>query len=370
MTGPRTIGSTGRLAYVVGQAVRVSWYFGQYALAARFGGHRPPAPPPGAPSGAPSGEAARRGPGTRGVLAELRALMERDLANIEAGLYRMPHDLLVPPSRALREAAAFFGDLPSVARRRRARDGAELRRTPADPGAALPAYYRQNFHFQTDGYLSDRSARLYDHQVEVLFGGGADAMRRQALVPLGRWLRDRRSAETVLLDVAAGTGRFLTFVKDNWPRLNTIALDLSRPYLAEARRSLAPWRGTSFVQAPAEAIPLADASVDLVTCVYLLHELPRAVRSRAAAEIARVLRPGGLAVVVDSIQTGDRPAFDGLLEMFPAAFHEPYYADYLRQDVAKVFTDHGLVAQGSELAFLSKVMVFSKQRVPGILASA
>ena len=49
-----------------------------------------------------------------------------------------------------------------------------------------PPYYLQKFHFQTDGYLSDGSAERYDHQVEVLFGGGAAAMRRHALVPLKR----------------------------------------------------------------------------------------------------------------------------------------------------------------------------------------
>jgi ubiquinone/menaquinone biosynthesis C-methylase UbiE len=345
------------MAYALSQAVRVSWFFGQYALAARLGGTRRP---PGGRAGAGAPAARGRLPGTGGVLAELRALLARDLANIEAGRYRMPHDLLVPPGRAIAGAAAFFDDLPAVARRRQARDGAELRRTPADPGRALPAYYRQNFHFQTDGYLSERSARLYDHQVEVLFGGGADAMRRQALVPLGQWLEGRRSADCVLLDVAAGTGRFLTFVKDNWPRLGTVALDLSRPYLAEARRNLRPWRAAGFVQAPAEAMPLADGSVDVVTCIYLFHELPRKVRASVAAEIARVLRPGGLAVIVDSIQPGDRPALDGLLELFPQAFHEPYFADYLTQDVPGLFTAAGLAEKSMDTAFLSKIMTFSK----------
>ena len=44
-----------------------------------------------------------------------------------------------------------------------------------------PAYYLQNFHYQTDGWLSKDSARLYDFQVETLFLGSADTRRRQAL---------------------------------------------------------------------------------------------------------------------------------------------------------------------------------------------
>ena len=47
-----------------------------------------------------------------------------------------------------------------------------------------PNYYVQNFHHQTGGYLSDLSANLYDLQVEILFGGSADAMRRRILAPL------------------------------------------------------------------------------------------------------------------------------------------------------------------------------------------
>lgn len=48
---------------------------------------------------------------------------------------------------------------------------------------AFPDYYLQNFHHQTDGYLSDHSAALYDLQVEILFNGAADPMRRRLLKP-------------------------------------------------------------------------------------------------------------------------------------------------------------------------------------------
>src|SRR5207247_2185151 len=74
-----------------------------------------------------------------------------------------------------------------------------------------PAYYRQKFHFQSDGYLSEASAERYDHQVEVLFGGGAAAMRRQALVPLRAALRKHPGGAggAKLLDLGCGTGAFL-----------------------------------------------------------------------------------------------------------------------------------------------------------------
>ncbi|HSK41483.1 MAG TPA: methyltransferase domain-containing protein [Arenibaculum sp.] len=357
------IGPTGRLAYTLGQTARISWFLGQYAVAARIGrtagtgGDRPARARPAGGSGQRSGQRS----GLGGVVRELRELMLRDLANIEAGYYRPPFGVAPSAGRMLADAASFFRDLPEVGRRRMSRAGSEVRRMPPPAAAGLPAYYLQNFHYQTDGYLSDRSARLYDHQVEVLFGGGADAMRRHALVPIHHFLRERGVAGKHLLDVGAGTGRFLTFVKDNYPRLDVTAVDLSAPYLAEARRRLAPWRGVRLVQAAAEALPLAEAGVDVVTSIYLFHELPRPVRAAAAAEMARVLRPGGLLVLADSIQPGDRPHFDRMLELFPASFHEPYYADYLRQDIGAPFVEAGLEPVGTDIAFLTKIMVFRKR---------
>lgn len=38
-----------------------------------------------------------------------------------------------------------------------------------------------------------------------------------------------------------------------------------------------------------------------VTCVYLFHELPAAVRRKAAAEMARVCKPGGMVVSVKTV---------------------------------------------------------------------
>ena len=242
----------------------------------------------------------------------------------------------------------------------RRRVGRQVRELPEEATGRYPSYYLQNFHYQTDGYLSRESARLYDHQVEVIFGGGADAMRRQALVPLAGFLRNRRQAETRFADIACGTGRFLTFVKDNYPRLPVTALDLSPAYLAEAREALKPWRGVSFVEAPVEDSGLPDASFDAMTCSYLFHELPPKVRPQVAQEMARLLAPGGLLVLIDSLQFGDLPDYDGLLEFFPAAFHEPYYKSYLDCDLEGLFAEAGLATLSVETAYLSRIMTLRK----------
>lgn len=357
-------------AYWLSQNVRVGVYLTQYLLAQRITARRlakrRSVAAPAAASRSPEPQAGKPTaiPGIPDLLKDLRALLARDWRNIEEGRYGPPHDIVTDPRRLWARTRAYFADLPAVVERRASRDFDEVVRDgPAGAPAtasALPEYYLRNFHYQTDGYLSRHSAGLYDHQVEVLFFGSADAMRRQALVPLADVLNHRRIAETRLLDVACGTGRFLTFVKDNYPRLPVVAFDLSPHYLHEARRQLSPWSEVSFARGLAETLPFADASFDLVTCVYLLHEVPADVRRRIMAEFARVLRPNGRLVVVDSLQLGDRPYFDVLIRSFPQSFHEPYYPAYARTDLPALGTSLGLIHRASELAFLSKVFTFDK----------
>ncbi len=68
------------------------------------------------------------------------------------------------------------------------------------------------------------------------------------------------------------------------------------------------------------------------------------------------MKPGGLFILVDSLQTGDEPDYDGLLEVFPELFHEPYFRGYLDGDLEELFAPFGLVSEGRTNAFLSKVL--------------
>ncbi len=79
------------------------------------------------------------------------------------------------------------------------------------------------------------------------------------------------------------------------------------------------------------------------------------------AEAARVLKPGGRLVLVDSLQRGDEPDYDGMLERFPQLYHEPYYKSYLGEDFPAIARDCGLVHRRDANAFVSKVMVFDKE---------
>jgi ubiquinone/menaquinone biosynthesis C-methylase UbiE len=338
-----------KLAFETAQMARIGWFFGQKLLAARLA----------KPTPAPEKLRGRKTPDRQRLLRDLWRLIEQDWQNIATGVYASPEDRRGNPLAGLRRAADFFADLREVEARRHG-DAAERLLDEPQPGR-YPRYYLRKFHFQTDGYLSEASAERYDHQVEVLFGGGAAAMRRQALVPLRAALLEQKGGPHAarLLDLGCGTGEFLREAKRNYPRLSVTGLDLSAPYLKVAERRLADWSRVDLVEAPAEAIPAPDASFDIVTALYLFHELPGRVRRAVLAEIRRVLRPGGTLILVDSLQTGDMPDYDALLDYFPYAFHEPYYASYLAEDLDRL-VGPGFTREERSLAYFSKVTTYRR----------
>jgi ubiquinone/menaquinone biosynthesis C-methylase UbiE len=279
---------------------------------------------------------------------------EKEAADVAAGLYPAMDDRPADPVKAVRRTADFITDALAVEARRRRGDGAEVR---DESPASYPAYYRQNFHYQTGGWFTAESAGRYEAQVEALFAGTAGAMRRRALSLLAKAWRERDHRGLTILDLACGTGGFLADLAAAFPRARRFGLDLSPAYLATAGTE---GRGAALVQAKAEQLPFADASLDAVTSVYLFHELPPKVRKAVAAEIARVLKPGGVFALADSIQPVDEPRLTRLLEAFPAYFHEPYYSSYSTLDLAALFGEVGLTVKARDHAFLTKAVLFEK----------
>ncbi|MGE3831372.1 MAG: class I SAM-dependent methyltransferase [Parvibaculaceae bacterium] len=346
------MGTLNRIEFAARQGARVAWYMGHYFASERFRRTEAKAEEENAVARPP-----RKGPGLARIFEEMGRLFARDLANAEKGYYPHPRDHDGTLREVIARSRQFIADLPVAAERKAEGRGTEV--YSPELAEELPAYFLQNFHFQTGGYLTEESAKLYDLQVEVLFSGTANAMRRQCLVPVARYLRGRDQRRCALLDVACGTGRFLRFAAEAFPRLKLVGTDLSEAYLDEARAHIAPYRA-SFEHGKAEALPFPDRSFDLVTSIYLFHEVPPKVRREIAREFARVLKPGGRLVFMDSLQLGDMPDFDGLLESFPANFHEPFYPGYIRDDLGGLFAEAGLTVRSAKPFFLSKRIVADK----------
>src|SRR5436853_280087 len=249
MAGPAPLsGFATRFAYGATQLPRVAWYVGHALLVRRLsndvrrrdGSSRPPA------------QTAAPVPNRQRLYADMAVLLRQDLANVEAGIYPLPADHDGSLASLLRRSRLFFEDLPDVHRRRESGARSEVL-TPETRGKR-PRYYLQNFHFQSGGWMTDDSERRYDTQVEVLFNGTANATRRQALPQLHEVFAGRDQRKLRLLDVGCGTGRFLDFLKQAWPRLPALGLDMSDAYAREARRHLQRWSWLSLVVGNAERI--------------------------------------------------------------------------------------------------------------------
>ncbi|HEX4416615.1 MAG TPA: class I SAM-dependent methyltransferase [Kofleriaceae bacterium] len=290
----------------------------------------------------------------RAVLRRRQALHARDLANVDAGLY--PRELLfdIPLGRYMRLLPRLLRDTPNVVRRRRAGAYQDI---PAVDKQRYPAYYRRTFHWQTDGYFSEHSAEVYELGVELLFRGTADVMRRQIIPPITRFVRAAGQPRALrLLDVACGTGRTLHQIALAHPALRLYGVDLSPAYVRQARKQLADLPEVALAVENAEALPYADATFDIATSVYLFHELPRNARRSVLRELFRVVRPGGLVVLEDSAQLTESAELSAALRSFPGEFHEPFYNDYLEDDLGDALREVGFVVESSEPQFVAKVV--------------
>ena len=157
----------------------------------------------------------------------------------------------------------------------------------------------------------------------------ADVLTRQAAAYVkGRpdypaaiesWLRSELGigeGKTVV-DLGSGTGKFL-------PRLlATRAEIIAVEPLAQMRSHLVTLHpGVAAVEGRAQALPLADSSVDAVTCAQSFHLF---ATDEALREIRRVLRPGGSLGLVWNIREGAKPWVASIIEIMAPSHGTPHY---------------------------------------------
>jgi len=121
----------------------------------------------------------------------------------------------------------------------------------------------------------------------------------------------------LVLDLCCGTGDLGVAVLGRMPAARVIACDFSPPMLERAARKFARaglGRRAALVEADALALPLPDASVDAVTCGFGLRNLADA--AAGLAEMLRVLRPGGPAVILEFHLPRGRGLLAGALGLY------------------------------------------------------
>jgi ubiquinone/menaquinone biosynthesis C-methylase UbiE len=306
---------------------------------------------------------ARNRPLERAVRDRYWKLLAADFENAQRALYPMELLFDVPFAAYARNVPRFLLDAPKILGRIEAGRHDDL--PPELNLAAYPAYYRRTFHWQTDGYFSRHSAELYDLGVELLFVGAADVMRRQVLAEV---MRRKPRGVIRLLDVGAGTGRFLRQAAKSLPGSELHGVELS-PWYAEYAREVVAVGGAGAAPridaANAEALPFPDHSFDVVTSIFLLHELPRRVRRTVLGEMRRVLAPGGVLVLEDAAQPSDAPELTPALHQFSRDMHEPFFADYLADDLKALLEESGFAVRSVAPHFLSKVVSAARELARG-----
>jgi len=121
----------------------------------------------------------------------------------------------------------------------------------------------------------------------------------------------RRNGRARALEVGVGTGTLVLAALERWPQVEVIATDAARGMLELARARVKAARPAetrvSFVEGPADALPLADASVDLVVSTFVLQLVPD--RLAALREAKRLLRPGGTVAYLTWLDRDSRQPF-------------------------------------------------------------
>jgi len=159
----------------------------------------------------------------------------------------------------------------------------------------------------------DVGARLPPRLVEAL-----EALRREELPYCTAGASQVReflapSAGQRLLDVGCGAD-LIVHRLDRWP-LVFHGVDLCEDLLVETRRFASRNRVSlgGLTLAHAAALPYRDGAFDLLVCIGVLEYGPLAYARQALEEMARVLRPGGRAVV--DLPNASHPRIDAVREI-------------------------------------------------------
>ncbi|MAH57659.1 MAG: SAM-dependent methyltransferase [Synechococcus sp. ARS1019] len=249
--------------------------------------------------------------------------------------------------------------IPWRQRREELRLAAEpLRSSSTSAGVHPPDYYIARFHAYEQGNLCWQAAAEAEQATDAM------ALRvwpDQQLTPVEaqQMLRDaiHAAVEPLLngvqhrvLDLGCSVGvstqalaRWLNSRAAQRGELSPelIGLDLSPDMLAVARvrdreALVSEWR-----HAAAEATGLAAGSIDLISLQFVCHELPQQATHAVLKEAARLLRPGGVLVMVDQ-----DPA-SSVLQRLPAPVAtllkstEPYIEQYFSLDMPLALQQEG-----------------------------
>ena len=130
------------------------------------------------------------------------------------------------------------------------------------------------------------------------------AMIRDVIIP---WALGDVDLGDDVLEVGSGPGLTTDVLRRRVPRLTAVEID---PDLARALAERLRDSNVEVVRADATRLPLESDRFSAATSFAMLHHVPSPVlQDRLLAELCRVLRPGGLLVGTDAVDTGELDEF-------------------------------------------------------------
>jgi demethylmenaquinone methyltransferase/2-methoxy-6-polyprenyl-1,4-benzoquinol methylase len=142
-----------------------------------------------------------------------------------------------------------------------------------------------------------------------------------------------------VLDVATGTGRqAFAFARGGH---EVVGVDISTSMLTVARKTNRH-SNLRFEAGDATQLQFDDASFDLTTISFALHDMPRSIQERALQEMARVTRSQGTLVIVDYGLPENRVG-RWLAYHLIKAYEGQYFVDFIRSNLDDLVRAAGLV---------------------------
>ncbi len=152
------------------------------------------------------------------------------------------------------------------------------------------------------GRIISFRARYYD-LFSHIYDAFVRAHSRDPVESKRAFLAQQARVESVstILDLCTGTGSSaLRMAEENTSAL-VVGVDMSRGMLREARKKTPREANVRWVRADVCELPVATGSMDRVTCTYAMYELAGDKRERTLREARRVLKPGGLFVMIEHL---------------------------------------------------------------------
>lgn len=152
------------------------------------------------------------------------------------------------------------------------------------------------------------------------------------------------------LDIATGGGHTALAVA---PHVGSVVASDLTPKMLEAAEDHIRSQGVenvSFAEADAESLPFEDASFDIVTCRIAPHHFDDI--QAFAREVARVLRPGGRFVLMDSLSPED-PELDAFINELEWRRDKTHVRSYRLDEWFDVLSAAGLTVDHHELVIRS-----------------